>query len=246
MNMNAGAVEVFSLIDPTNASHQRMNFCAALARTHFSASETLPGASKPNALALLLRVKPSYILVGSASAGVSIPHDSRSFYVHPAAGEAALQLASVHTGSSDRAALRVAAKIEAAKLSNLNSSGLNTAPWVLGRPMQGGKLNEYRLLADGSASTACLEGVETRRLVTERPPTQQPRQARHKHQFHPKFTVNDTSFDLRYNTNEGPAHFLNLFFSVATLQDTSLSQWNGVDASQSAHPNLPLWSRQCK
>lgn len=181
VNLAAGAIEVFSPIDPTDASHQRMHFCAAL--TKVQPATIADGALKPRAstLAALLRVKKVRISA-SAAAGVAMPHDARSFYVHPTAGEATLQLASAHPAAA-ASGLRVAAKVEAARLTSLGTT-TNAAPWAVGMLTQGGKRNGHRLLGDGTAVTVCLDGVETRRLVTERPPMQQPRQVFQHYIYH--------------------------------------------------------------
>lgn len=182
------------------APHQRAHFYASLTRVnavHTSGVDT----KQPTIVAALVgNTKGSASPIGSGSnkikpaaaimASVAVSIETENFQVHPATAEAAVHLCMAHPAAHG-AGLRVAAKMDAASLSgsaltpqtSASSSGeVNSSVWALGMPGQSGKLNSHRLCSDGTVQNAggvlplsALEGVQMRRLVTERPAMQQPR-----------------------------------------------------------------------
>ena len=164
-----------SLNNSADTSRQRMHFCAALTKARGLIAPAADRARLSPTLARLLPAGPARkTTTPAALARVHTSDGTYSFHVHPAASEAALHICFAHPAAA-HAGLRVAAKVDAARVDGLTVADATLRPWAIGLPSQGGKFNAHRLLRDGIALAASLDGVETRRLVTERPKTQQPR-----------------------------------------------------------------------
>jgi NADPH:quinone reductase-like Zn-dependent oxidoreductase/3-oxoacyl-(acyl-carrier-protein) synthase/acyl carrier protein len=177
--------------------HQRAHFYASLTKINTSVvtKDEAAEVKRPDIVAALLSGNTNFNNIqqqqpsAAIMAAVAVSETTENFQVHPATAEAAVHLCMAHPAAHG-AGLRVAAKMDAASLSG---SSLKPKPassygkenscnvWALGMPGQSGKLNSHRLYSDGSAKSdgvlplSALEGVQMRRLVTERPAMQQPK-----------------------------------------------------------------------
>ena len=199
VNLSSGTVEVASMQQQTQ---QQIGAVEAPRRAHFYATLTKAHdlgenmASLQPARSFLLPVRAAAVSAGEASttkkkqkqpaiasilANVASPFESSSFNLHPAVIEATVHVCAAHP-ATQRAGLRVAAKMEVASLSALPSTDQHS--WTVGSPGQAGKFNAHKLLpsytnnntsVDTTSPTSVLEGVEMRRLITERPAMLQPK-----------------------------------------------------------------------
>ena len=194
VNLASGTVEVASLQHASaSGSHHRAHFYAALASIAAPPKEIIncgvSAVTGNQALSLgSLLFAPSQTTqslsgrtkVGPAAlAAVAIPSDSNSFHAHPAATEAAVFICGVHP-TAQKAGLRVAAKVESSAFSALGTNGnRDQGVWALGMPGNSGKLNSLRMRRDVGGAHDILaggmDGIEMRRLVTERPAMHQPK-----------------------------------------------------------------------
>lgn len=179
-------VEICSHHDTSDPGKLRSHFYAGLASIKPAAHAA---ASAPRS-AVLGSLLGGHLLddpLPAAAAGrVAVLEGSDGFRLHPAAAEASMHVCLAHPDATSRA-LRIVAKVEVAQAGEVAFSSSPAGPWAVGLPGNGGKLNSHWLLAagadgSGSLSSSCpasaLQGVETRRLVAQRPATQQPKTPR--------------------------------------------------------------------
>lgn len=173
VNLTSGTVEIGSL-QMADRSRQRAHFYAGIARAlpEEEHSPTRRTTTKRLTLKLQLLGEQSEDADHTVIGSVASADGATGFLVHPAVAEAAVHVCVAHP-EVDNTPLRVAAKIEASLLGDMHSS----STWAIGLPGQGGRFNEHRLLAGQTiaGTPTSLRGVETRRLVTERPATLQPK-----------------------------------------------------------------------
>jgi 3-oxoacyl-(acyl-carrier-protein) synthase/acyl carrier protein/D-arabinose 1-dehydrogenase-like Zn-dependent alcohol dehydrogenase len=195
VNLVASTVEVASQQQINeDAVGQRAHFYASLTRFSQSVTTKLPelkqqsddvmavilGGAKASTSSSKSKMPPAAIM-----ATVAVSQETENFQIHPATTESAVHLCMAHPAARG-AGLRVAAKMDAASLSGsalepktASTSKENSNIWALGMPSQSGKLNSHRLCSDAKSGPgvplSALEGVQMRRLVTERPAMQQPK-----------------------------------------------------------------------
>jgi hypothetical protein len=204
VNLLASTVEVASRQPHQDAAgapapHQRAHFYASLTRVDAVTTNKANSIQSAVVTLLLSGTKASTspgtnnklnLPSAAVMATVAVSQETENFQLHPATAEAAVHLCMAHPAARG-AGLRVAAKMDATSLSGsalksktyASSSGNeNSSVWALGMPGQSGKLNSHRLCSDCTAQNAggvlplsALEGVQMRRLVTERPAMQQPK-----------------------------------------------------------------------
>ena len=165
------------------------NGASALYRTHFYASlstaqmagdsssrssRSAATLSAPSALAPVLlpgSTAAADAPVRLATAVVAEPQEGLGMSVHPAVSEAAMHIAAAHQRQRQHTGLRVAARIAAVHMPQPLAGG---QVWASSLVVGSGSRQEQQLV--GSAGTAMhMAGLETRRLVTQRPTVMTPR-----------------------------------------------------------------------
>lgn len=176
-------VQVLCLVRPSQGSLEvGSSVAGGRPRAHFYAIRANTQKLQPllsqqpqPSLARLVQASSVFWPVGrQALATVALPENNHGFGVHPAATEASLVVSLAAQRLSRSRPLRVAATIGAVLAADAAPDGAMWAAFLTAAIEQ---RSSQRLIGDSGTGISCIDGVETRRLVTNRPAVMTPRWA---------------------------------------------------------------------
>lgn len=162
INLHSGSIEV--------SSQGRLHFYAISAFT--KSSNATPATEAKYQVALIPKPpKTQHSNVSTVDCSLNVDGS----LLHPAVAESAGTICTAHDPSLSKSGIRVAVKIELAKVCQ-SSETLQGSLWSTSTKQLAGKISAQSLCT-GNMYKSSLSNIETRRLMTERPATQQPRYA---------------------------------------------------------------------
>jgi len=161
INLHNGSIEV--------SSQGRLHFYALSA---ISTPSNINPTTKASCAALLSKLPETN---HSNVSTVDIALNADGSLLHPAIAESSGTICTVHDPSLSKSGIRVAVKIELARVCK-SSDIFQGSVWSTSTRQSAGNIPCQAIYA-GNTYKSSLRNIETRRLLTERPATQQPRYA---------------------------------------------------------------------
>lgn len=162
INLHSGSIEV--------SSQGRLHFYAISAFTK-SSNANLATEAKNHAVLIPKLPETQYANISSVDRSLDVDGS----LLHPAVAESAGTICTAHDPSLSKSGIRVAVKIDLAKVCQ-SSESFQGSLWSTSTKQVAGRISAQALCA-GNVYKSSLSNIETRRLMTQRPATQQPRYA---------------------------------------------------------------------